>query len=557
MACVDDLEYNFTISEYNGLCCYYGIGYYEIFYDKSFVKSGGSFYDDESVSFGSSTAQTCSPTMAPTETKCEDGKKKFDLNLTPDSYPWQTSWKLRNACSGEVVLEGDANGETACLEDLAYNFTIYDSNGICCWYGEGSYEVYYDGSFIKSGGDFYDYETVEFGSSTAETCSPTMSPTIVENCPNGTKKFTFEMIPDSYPYRIDWWLRYYDTQIVIESGDGDVQEMETCLVDDNTIYEFEIKDTWDRGLCCSYGEGSYSIYYDGDLLRTGSDFGHDDFTLFGVVEETLTLGFVGISSELDKDQRDQFEFQTAKFVEAKAEEEAGCIGVDSATISVSQSILMPGIHDGIQSYRRLLKQQDRIGDTSRSLHSYGDGLLVDVTINAVMHSQNGEVSIYNEKDWTVSNMFAINWYDFETMVVPIMSTNSTDQSAHSKSYSSVGSSVPGVAVADEASVVYESSAGKDEVDFSDANNNGTNGMISMIVLIGAMIVSMVLLVLTVMVRKVLKEARTLEEVVSSLTSTGLRNDGDNWEDNVSAERKEIDDAEEMAFVDGEEGGELK
>ena len=42
-----------------------------------------------------------------------------------------------------------------------------------------------------------------------------------------------------------------------------------------------------------------------------------------------------------------------------------------------------------------------------------------------------------------------------------------------------------------------------------------------------------------------------------MTYTGLRNDGDRWEDNVSAERTKEIDAEEMSFVDGEEGGELK
>ena len=43
-----------------------------------------------------------------------------------------------------------------------YTFTIYDSygDGICCYYGQGHYEVYFEDELVGSGGDFDDSESI-------------------------------------------------------------------------------------------------------------------------------------------------------------------------------------------------------------------------------------------------------------------------------------------------------------------------------------------------------------------------------------------------------------
>ena len=47
---------------------------------------------------------------------------------------------------------------------------------------------------------------------------------------------------------------------------------DTCL-DGGVLYEFDITDSYGDGMCCAYGEGSFTILIDGDILATGGDFG--------------------------------------------------------------------------------------------------------------------------------------------------------------------------------------------------------------------------------------------------------------------------------------------
>ena len=499
VTCLDDLEYDFTISEYNGLCCSYGVGFYEIYFDDMFVKSGGNFWGQESVSFNSSTAQSCSPTMAPTAMECEDGKKKFDLRLTPDNiaYAYQTSWKLLSACSGDVVLEGGAHGNTTCLDDIEYNFTIYDYNGLCCWYGDGSYEVHYDGSLIKSGGSFEDFETVKFGSSTAETCSPTIAPTGYE-CPQGTQKFVLQMIRDSYPHRISWDLENYESQLTLEFGDGYDDNDVYCL-DEKSNYAFEIRNSYGYGLCCYYGNGEYNIYYNDNLLRRGTSFGYSDVTVFGFFEETLTLGLVGASSKINDSNREAFVFQTRRFISNYFNSESQ-IEVDSVSVSVVESVLMPGVDMGVQSGRRFL-EEERVG---RSLNYYGKGLLVSLTISAQMlsldpdyygvnyHDDNGgnyddEFGLANSLQNAFLRLFENNWNTYEDMILPVMTSDGI------------------------------------------GNGNGTDGTLLIVLIVGSVILSIILLLLAVMLIKMRKEINTFKQV--SPNTNGSKDD-ETWEDNA-------------------------
>ena len=47
---------------------------------------------------------------------------------------------------------------------------------------------------------------------------------------------------------------------------------DTCL-DGGILYEFNISDVYSDGMCCAYGEGSYSIVVDGEVIASGGDFG--------------------------------------------------------------------------------------------------------------------------------------------------------------------------------------------------------------------------------------------------------------------------------------------
>merc|ERR1712156_193979 len=134
---------------------------------------------------------TTSPTPGPptaSPTPCMNGALK--VSITTDNYPAETSWTLKNGCSGEQLLSGGPYSAPGTLyEDevcapanpnaVYYEFTINDSygDGLCCSYGSGSYKVYFDNVEKASGGEFGSVETKTFGNPSCAPLDPTASPT--------------------------------------------------------------------------------------------------------------------------------------------------------------------------------------------------------------------------------------------------------------------------------------------------------------------------------------------------------------------------------------------
>ncbi len=108
---------------------------------------------------------------------------QFEINILTDEYPGETSWSLRTS-SGQTIASIAAgsltNQETLYTWEYElgpgdYVWTIYDqwSDGICCGYGEGEYNLYLDGDLIATGGQFGQNESVDFSiSSTWLTMDP-------------------------------------------------------------------------------------------------------------------------------------------------------------------------------------------------------------------------------------------------------------------------------------------------------------------------------------------------------------------------------------------------
>ncbi len=100
------------------------------------------------------------------------GGNGLNINLVTDNYPAETSYILTNQSTGDVVFTADgfnATGElfieSLCLSDGCYTFTMQDSfgDGLCCNFGEGSYEVVDNtGTVIATGGEFGYDETTSF-----------------------------------------------------------------------------------------------------------------------------------------------------------------------------------------------------------------------------------------------------------------------------------------------------------------------------------------------------------------------------------------------------------
>ncbi len=108
----------------------------------------------------------CSPN--PCEPYCEEATIRVEI-LT-DNYPNETTWVVVEQGTGTIMGSGGPYGSTGtlyiheiCVTYMGcYDFTIYDSygDGICCGYGYGHYEVYYEDDLVGEGGDFGSQETV-------------------------------------------------------------------------------------------------------------------------------------------------------------------------------------------------------------------------------------------------------------------------------------------------------------------------------------------------------------------------------------------------------------
>ena len=119
---------------------------------------------------------TASITVLGNGTACNNNTPCHDVTVTInlDNYPAETSWQILNG-SGSIVASsngtyaGETGGstvsQTVCLPEGCYDFIIDDSygDGICCAYGNGSYQVTDpSGNVVASGGDFTNSEITNF-----------------------------------------------------------------------------------------------------------------------------------------------------------------------------------------------------------------------------------------------------------------------------------------------------------------------------------------------------------------------------------------------------------
>jgi len=104
---------------------------------------------------------------------CTSGQSEVIIRIVPDNYPQETSWLLRTQ-AGDTLATGLANSDTLCVpNNTCLVFTIRDSygDGICCTYGNGSYQVRVNGVLQASGGQFGFQETKFVGCSVTQACT--------------------------------------------------------------------------------------------------------------------------------------------------------------------------------------------------------------------------------------------------------------------------------------------------------------------------------------------------------------------------------------------------
>merc|ERR1712048_795920 len=124
---------------------------------------------------------TAEPTISPAPTP---DAPNFELNVKTDNYPQETTWTL--TLNGDDYSDGgpystpstDQEPYTSDLPLGAYELTFSDSygDGICCSYGNGSYEATLKGVVVASGGEFQSTISHEFINAASPTSPPVSAP---------------------------------------------------------------------------------------------------------------------------------------------------------------------------------------------------------------------------------------------------------------------------------------------------------------------------------------------------------------------------------------------
>ncbi len=117
---------------------------------------------------GDETGVDCGGSCPACPTGCNGTEVRVAIVL--DNYPGETTWSLVNAAGTTVSTGGPYSTPNStvnvdvCLPNGCYDFVINDAygDGICCSYGNGSYNLLDGGVILASGGQFTNTETTNF-----------------------------------------------------------------------------------------------------------------------------------------------------------------------------------------------------------------------------------------------------------------------------------------------------------------------------------------------------------------------------------------------------------
>ncbi len=109
---------------------------------------------------------------------------------------------------------------------------------------------------------------------------------ITDSASSGCIATTLSITFDNYPGETSWEITNDSGSVVFSGGtygsqpDGSTLEIPLCI--EAGCYTFTIKDSYGDGICCSYGNGSYSLSRDSDgsVLASGGSFGSAEATDF-------------------------------------------------------------------------------------------------------------------------------------------------------------------------------------------------------------------------------------------------------------------------------------
>lgn len=133
--------------------------------------------------------------------------------------------------------------------------------------------------------------------SAAPTSSPhpTASPTTLADCSaSGKRPLNVTVLTDRYPRETTYTITNICSGQTRSPREFERYTSKETLYSDLYCvepgqYEFTIEDAADDGICCTYGNGKYSVSYDGSIVATGGTFDSSESTTFGSCDVQSTL----------------------------------------------------------------------------------------------------------------------------------------------------------------------------------------------------------------------------------------------------------------------------
>ena len=267
-----------------------------------------------------STACNYDPAAVVDDGSCLADGLPFVLTIVLDNYPAETTWTLTDS-SGTSIASGGPYAdvgatvvENFCAGDGCYTFTMLDSfgDGLCCTYGEGSYELTADGAVVASGGSFgaadattfcvggdfgctdaaacnydpaaiFDSGTCDFscyGCTDPASCNYDADATIDDgSCVGDGVAIVVSITTDIYPEEITWSLIDDASNVVASGGpySNASATIEELVCAGEGCYTFTISDSFGDGI---YAPGGYTLTVDDVLVAAGNDYGDGESISF-------------------------------------------------------------------------------------------------------------------------------------------------------------------------------------------------------------------------------------------------------------------------------------
>lgn len=104
-----------------------------------------------------------------------------------------------------------------------------------------------------------------------------------QDCAEGQTEVTVRVLTDNYPAETSWEIRALGTEVLLASRrsfTARTEHINRVCATDGISYRFTIFDAEADGICCGYGNGSYSVSIDGVEIQSGGNFQASESVVF-------------------------------------------------------------------------------------------------------------------------------------------------------------------------------------------------------------------------------------------------------------------------------------